>query len=62
MGVMNSKKDLASWEDEHHNLSVRVDQLERRAYLTPDEQRVMSTLKKRKLAAKDRIFELRRAI
>jgi uncharacterized protein YdcH (DUF465 family) len=44
----------------HRNLDDEVRKLERRAFLTPDEQRHMSELKKQKLAAKDEIFALKR--
>jgi hypothetical protein len=48
-------------EERHRTLSRQVDALERRAFLTPDEQRHISELKKLKLAAKDELFRLRRA-
>lgn len=54
-------QQLARWEETHRALANEVSQLERRAFLTPDEQRRISDLKKQKLAAKDRVFELRRA-
>ena len=44
----------------HRNLDDEVRKLERRAFLTPDEQRHMSELKKQKLAAKDQIFAIKR--
>jgi uncharacterized protein YdcH (DUF465 family) len=44
----------------HRNLDDEVRKLERRAFLTPDEQRQMSDLKKQKLAAKDQIFAMKR--
>lgn len=47
-------------ERKHRNLSEEVRRLERRAYLTPDEQRTISDLKKQKLQAKDQIFALKR--
>jgi hypothetical protein len=53
---------LKDWEREHRILAEQVLNLERRATLTPDEQLEMSTLKKKKLVAKDRMFELRRAV
>ncbi len=52
---------LQDWEREHRTLAEQVFNLERRAFLTPEDELTMSTLKKRKLAAKDRVFELRRA-
>jgi uncharacterized protein YdcH (DUF465 family) len=44
----------------HRSLDDEVRKLERRAFLTPDEQRQMSDLKKQKLAAKDEIFAIKR--
>jgi uncharacterized protein YdcH (DUF465 family) len=44
----------------HRSLDDEVRKLERRAFLTPDEQRHMSELKKQKLAAKDEIFAIKR--
>ncbi len=51
---------LSAAELKHRALAQEVAVLERRAYLTPDEQRVVTELKKQKLAAKDEIFALRR--
>lgn len=53
---------LSMLEQKHRNLSEEVQRLERRAYLTPDEQRTISNLKKRKLQAKDQIFALKREL
>jgi uncharacterized protein YdcH (DUF465 family) len=47
-------------EERHRSLSEEVRMLERRAYLTPDEQRHITELKKQKLLAKDELFSLRR--
>jgi len=47
-------------EQEHRSLKARVTELDRRAILTPAEQREASELKKRKLATKDAIEGLRR--
>lgn len=40
---------------EHQELDARVRELDRRAILTPEEQRERSDLKKRKLALKDEL-------
>ena len=53
---------LPDWEREHRVLAEQVFNLERRAILTPEEQQVVTSLKKRKLVAKDCVFELRRAV
>jgi hypothetical protein len=53
-------EQLARWERAHRALAAEVTELERRAILTPEEQRRVADLKKRKLAAKDRVAELRR--
>ena len=47
-------------EERHRTLARQVDALERRAFLTPEEQRQISDLKKLKLAAKDELFRRRR--
>jgi uncharacterized protein YdcH (DUF465 family) len=51
---------LRALEKEHQDLKSAVRRLERRAYLTPPEQREMSSLKKQKLQAKDQIAYLKR--
>jgi uncharacterized protein YdcH (DUF465 family) len=43
----------------HRELAEEVRQLEKRAYLTPEEQRHITELKKQKLAAKDQLFGLK---
>jgi hypothetical protein len=50
---------LASLEEQHRTLKQQVAYLERRAILTPTEQREAHDLKKKKLATKDAIAELR---
>ena len=45
-------------EDEHRSLDERVRVLSRRAYLTPDEQREATELKRLKLSAKDQLHAL----
>ena len=51
---------LDALEAKHRALHDAVSALERRTYLTPEEQRRMSELKKRKLLAKDELFGFRR--
>lgn len=51
---------LLDLEHQHSTLKEQVRQLERRAYLTPPEQRHIADLKKQKLAAKDQIQALKR--
>jgi hypothetical protein len=53
---------LRMLEHRHLTLKEQVKELERRAYLTPPEQRQIADLKKLKLAAKDQIFALRRGL
>jgi hypothetical protein len=50
---------LAELEEQHRYLKQQVTYLERRAILTPSEQREATDLKKKKLATKDAIAELR---
>lgn len=47
-------------EARHRMLHAAVNELAKRVYLTPDEQRIFSDLKKLKLLAKDELFALRR--
>ncbi|HVU04637.1 MAG TPA: DUF465 domain-containing protein [Polyangiaceae bacterium] len=47
-------------EEHHRNLDERLKVLTRRAYLTPDEQREASQIKRQKLVAKDRMVALSR--
>lgn len=51
---------VASLREEHQLLKRRVAELDRRAILTPDEQRTVMELKKRKLATKDALVGLSR--
>ena len=50
---------LANLEEQHRILKQQVTYLERRAVLTPTEQREATDLKKKKLATKDAIAELK---
>ena len=50
---------LVNLETRHRDLDDTVSRLERRAYLTPTEQRTVSELKKEKLLTKDRIVKLK---
>jgi uncharacterized protein YdcH (DUF465 family) len=62
MNAVTVSERLNELVQKHRELDDQVTQLERRAYLTPDEQRVMTELKKRKLYAKDQIFALRQQL
>ena len=53
---------LSKLEKRHKDLKNEVNKLERRAYLTPVEQRQITDLKKMKLNAKDQIHALRRQV
>ena len=57
-GIDSPLNDL---EARHRDLDVAVSRLDRRAYLTPKEQRVVVDLKKEKLWTKDRIVVLRKS-
>jgi hypothetical protein len=48
-------------QDEHRELEARLRVLTKRAYLTPDEQRECSEIKRQKLFAKDRLEALSRS-
>ena len=49
---------LETLQEKHRELDQELRHLERRAYLTPDEQKQATVLKKQKLATKDQIFAL----
>jgi len=57
--TFDSRVTLANLEEQHRSLKRQVAYLERRAFLTPSEQREATDLKKRKLATKDAIAALR---
>ena len=56
--IESSLGRIAFLREEHEVLSRRVAELDRRAILTPDEQRLIAELKKRKLAMKDALIHL----
>lgn len=56
------KEQIRRMEVRHREMDVRIDELGKRAILTPAEQREMAELKKRKLAAKDRITAMKRGL
>jgi uncharacterized protein YdcH (DUF465 family) len=58
--VATAMDRMHALETEHRTLDDRLRILSRRAYLTPDEQREASELKRRKLSAKDRLYALAR--
>ncbi|HOU90871.1 MAG TPA: YdcH family protein [Polyangiaceae bacterium] len=53
---------LSLLEQRHRDLKNEVARLERRAFLSPDERRQITDLKKLKLSAKDEIQALRRQL
>ncbi len=55
----DAHRELAYLEDRHRHLKQQVANLDRRAILTPDEQRTAVDLKKQKLATKDAISAIR---
>jgi len=57
----NPNVAIARLEVEHQMLKERVAELDRRVVLTAPEQREALELKKKKLAKKDAIIELRKA-
>lgn len=61
MIVVTADDRLTELEARHRQLHDEVNQLERRAFLTPDEQRLIADLKKQKLLAKDELYAARRA-
>jgi uncharacterized protein YdcH (DUF465 family) len=61
MIVVSMDDRLTELEMRHRQLHEEVTQLERRALLTPEEQRQIAELKKLKLLAKDELYAARRA-
>ncbi|HVJ17550.1 MAG TPA: YdcH family protein [Polyangiaceae bacterium] len=59
--TMAEASNVRELERRHRELDVQVSRLERRAYLSPTEQRLMTEMKKEKLWAKDQIASLRRS-
>lgn len=57
---MDPKQEMVALEQRHRQLAEEVQYLERRAFLTPHEQRQIQELKKRKLITKDRLYAVRR--
>jgi hypothetical protein len=57
--TFDARVTLAGLEEQHRLLKQQVTYLERRAFLTPTEQREATDLKKKKLATKDAIAALR---
>lgn len=55
-----STDPMLELEARHRHLHEEVSRLERRNYLSPEEQRRMAELKKHKLAAKDELYAARR--
>lgn len=55
----DSRRTLEALEEQHRTLKRQVEYLDRRAFLTPAEQRQATDLKKKKLATKDAISALR---
>ena len=57
--TFDPRNTLERLEEEHRTLKRQVAYLDRRAFLTPAEQREATDLKKKKLATKDAITALR---
>jgi hypothetical protein len=58
--MQNAVDRIRTLEEEHRLLDQRLRVLVRRAYLTPDEQREATELKRKKLSTKDEIVVLTR--
>lgn len=59
MKEATASDNVQQLQTRHQELAEEVRQLEKRAYLTPEEQRHITELKKQKLAAKDELFGLK---
>ncbi|MBK8252005.1 MAG: YdcH family protein [Polyangiaceae bacterium] len=56
------KEQIRRIEKKHAELATRIEELGKRAILTPAEQREYGELKKHKLAVKDEMTALKRAV
>lgn len=59
--TVSAEGRMRALQDEHQALEARLRILTRRAYLTPDEQRECTEIKRAKLLAKDQLEALGRA-
>lgn len=62
VSVRGLEDRLSRIEAHHRSLDERLEQLRRRAHLTPHEQLEIAELKKHKLKAKDEMAALRRSL
>lgn len=60
--VTSMKERIRRMETRHRELDSKIDELGRRAFLTPAEQREISELKKHKLFTKDQIAAMKRTL
>jgi hypothetical protein len=56
--MMNGR--VSDLELKHRTLNEQVDRFARRAYLTPQEQKVYAAMKKEKLQTRDLLMQMRR--
>lgn len=59
-GISGINERIRRMEARHQALDTRIDELGKRAILTPAEQREIAELKKHKLQAKDQIAAMKR--
>lgn len=59
-GISGINERIRRMEARHRALDTRIDELGKRAILTPAEQREIAELKKHKLQAKDQIAAMKR--
>ncbi len=56
--LMKENEEFRRYMEEHRELEKKVAELEKKLYLTPDEEMEVKRLKKIKLAGKDKIEEM----
>ncbi len=59
--AVDPRKEIEWLERKHSSLKERVQELDRRSFLSPSEQMEIAELKKMKLSIKDEIEEVRRS-
>lgn len=58
--LRRSNDEFLSWEERHNKLEREIRNLNRKHFLTPDEEVLKKNLQKEKLLAKDMIIEILR--
>lgn len=55
--LRKDNEDFRKLADEHHNLDIQLAEMDKKVYLTPEEEMERKTLQKQKLMKKDKMAE-----